>query len=193
MTWMVVGLVLFLGVHSIRTLAPRWRNARVVALGEQRWKAIISVLSLLSFVLLVWGYGEARAVQTDLWAAPRALRHFVGLIVLPAFILLAAVYLPGTRIRATVKHPMLAATKLWALAHLLVNSRPCDLVLFGGFLAWSIAAFISCRNRDRVAGTVYAPGSGARDAMAVGIGVVAWAGFAFLGHGPLIGVKLFPN
>ena len=189
---LAIGLAIFLGAHSLRMLAPKWRLARIAALGEMRWKLAISVVSLASFALLVWGYGMARADYGDLWPVPSLLKHLVGALVMPAFILLVAAYLPGTRIKARLGHPMLVATKLWALAHLLANSAPADLVLFGSLLFWATTDLISARRRDRAAGVTYAAGSLSRDILAVAIGLALWAGFARYGHVYLIGVTPYP-
>jgi uncharacterized membrane protein len=118
-------------------------------------------------------------------------RHVAAPLTLLAFILIAAAYVPGTRIKARIGHPMIAGVKAWALAHLLANGNLADVVLFGSFLVWAIVDFIASRRRDRVAGTVYATGPVMRDVSAVVIGLVAWAVFAFWLHGPLIGVRPF--
>jgi uncharacterized membrane protein len=141
--------------------------------------------------MIVWGYGQTRLAPVDLWFPPAWTRHAAALLTLPAFILLAAAYVPGTRIKAAVGHPMVAGVKLWAFAHLLSNGRLGDVVLFGAFLAWAIADFIASRRRDRAAGTRHAVGPVSKDVLAVAIGVVAWAAFAFALHGWLIGVRPF--
>jgi uncharacterized membrane protein len=191
MTWLVLGLILFLGMHSVRIVADSWRSARVAALGLNSWKAIYSVVSVIGFVLIVWGYGAARAAPVVLYAPPVWTRHVAALLTIPAFILLIAAYVPGTRIKRAVGHPMVAAVKLWALAHLLANGTLADLVLFGAFLAWAVANYISARRRDRAAGVVYVAGPLMRDVAAVVIGLAAWAVFAVWLHGAWIGVRPF--
>jgi uncharacterized membrane protein len=191
MTTLLAGLVLFLGAHSVRIFADGWRGAQIARAGTGAWKAIYSIVSLAGFAMIVWGYGQTRLAPVDLWFPPAWTRHAAALLTLPAFVLLAAAYVPGTRIKAAVGHPMVAGVKLWAFAHLLSNGRLGDLVLFGAFLAWAIADFIASRRRDRAAGTRHAVGPGSRDVLAVAIGVVAWAAFAFVLHGWLIGVRPF--
>jgi uncharacterized membrane protein len=191
MTPLIIGLVLFLGVHSLRVFADDWRSAQIARRGPQAWKGLVALISLAGFVLLVWGYGQARAEPVVLWNPPAGLRHLASLLTLVAFVLLAAAYVPGTRIKRAVGHPMVAGTKAWALAHLLANGSLADVLLFGGFLAWSVLLFITSRKRDRQAGTVYPVGPVSRDASAVLIGVVAWAAFAFWAHAWLIGVRPF--
>lgn len=191
MTVMILGLAIFLGVHSIRILADDWRTAQIARRGERAWKIGCSVLSLIGFVLLVWGYGEARASQSDLWSLPLWTRQLAAVLTVPAFVLLAAAFVPGTRIKAAIGHPMAAGVKLWAIAHLISNGRVADVILFGAILVWAVASFTTSRRRDRAAGKTYAAGPVARDLIAVAIGLAAWAAFAFVLHERLIGVALF--
>jgi uncharacterized membrane protein len=187
----LIGLVLFLGVHSVRIVADDWRSARIARLGEGAWKGLYSLASLLGLVLLVWGYGQTRAAPIDLWQPPLFTRHLASLLTLPAFVLMAAAYVPGTRIRARLGHPMVLGVKLWALAHLLANGRLADLLLFGGFLVWAIADFRAARARDRRDGVVRQAGPASRDAIAIAVGLGAWVVFAFVLHASLIGVRPF--
>jgi uncharacterized membrane protein len=108
-----------------------------------------------------------------------------------AFVLLAAAYVPGNGIKSRLHHPMVLGVKVWALAHLLANHTLADLLLFGGFLVWAVASFRAARQRDRLNGTVYPPGTAARTAIAVVLGLLAWAVFAFWAHGAWIGVRPF--
>ncbi len=190
MTILLLGLLVFFSVHSVRIVADGWRSRQIARLGESRWKGLYSLASLAGLVLIVWGYGLARTAP-ELWIPPLWTRHLAALLTLPAFVLLAAAYVPGSRIKALIGHPMLAGVKLWALAHLLANGRPGDVLLFGALLAWSVIAFIAARRRDRTAGTHYAPGSASGDALVVAVGLSAWALFAFYGHAWLIGVRPF--
>jgi uncharacterized membrane protein len=191
MALLILGLVIFLGAHSVRIVADDWRNARVAAMGLNAWKGVYSVISIIGFVLIVWGYAQARGAPVVLYAPPVWTKHVAALLTIPAFILLAAAYVPGTRIKRAVGHPMVAGVKTWALAHLLANGTLADVVLFGAFLAWSVADYASARRRDRAAGIAYAVGPASRDVAAVVIGFAAWAAFAFWLHGPLIGVRPF--
>jgi uncharacterized membrane protein len=191
MTWLVLGLVIFLGTHSVRIFAESWRGARIAAMGLNAWKGVYSVVSILGFVLLVWGYGVARGAPVILYSPPVWTKHVAALLTIPAFILLAAAYVPGTRIKRAVGHPMVAGVKSWAFAHLLANGTLADVVLFGAFLVWAIADYIAARRRDRAAGTVYVVGPITRDVTAVVVGLIAWAAFAFWLHGALIGVRPF--
>ncbi len=190
MTLLILGLVIFLGAHSVRIFADGWRAERIAQMGEKPWKAVVSLVSLAGFVLLVWGYGETRAMP-ELWNPPVWTRHLAALLTLPAFVLVVAAYVPGTRIKAAVGHPMVAGVKLWAFAHLIANGRAGDMLLFGAFLAWAVVDFISARRRDRLAGTRYAAGPWTRDAAAAVVGLVAWVVFARWGHAWLIGVAPF--
>jgi len=188
---LVLGLAIFLGVHSLRIFADDWRAAQMGRIGENAWKGLYSLFSLVGLVLIIWGYGLSRSTPVELWSPPVFTRHLSGLLMLLSFVLLAAAYVPGTRIRQVLGHPMVLGVKTWAFAHLIANGRLGDLVLFGAFLVWSIVLYAASRRRDRKAGTFRPKGSASRDALAVVIGIVAWAAFAFWLHAALIGVRPF--
>lgn len=191
--WMLIlGLILFLGVHSVRIVADDWRSRQIASRGEGPWKGLYSVVSLMGFVLIVWGYGQARLAPVPLWQPlPVGVKHLASLLTLVAFVLLAAAYVPRNGIKARVHHPMVLGVKTWALAHLLANNTVADLLLFGSFLVWAVLSFRAARGRDRTAQTVYPPGSTSGTVTAMVAGVLAWAVFAFWGHAALIGVKPF--
>ena len=186
MTLLVLGLVLFLGVHSVSIVAPAWRDA-VVARHEKAWKAGYALVAIVGFVLIVYGYGLARQSPVLIYAPPTWLRHLALLLMLPFFTLLLAAYLPG-RIKTATKHPMLAATKLWALSHLLANGTLADVLLFGGFLVWAVADRISLKRRPQrpIPG---APPSAANDLIAVVGGLALYGLFMWRAHAWLIGVS----
>lgn len=185
---LILGLVLFLGAHSARIVAEAWRARVIAQRGENAWKGLYSLVSLIGLVLLIWGYGLARQQPVVLWVPPVATRHVAALLMLVSFILLTAAYVPRNGIKAWLHHPMVLGVKVWALAHLLSNGNLADVLLFGSFLLWAVLSFRAARQRDRAQGTVYAAGSAAGTAAAVVVGAVAWAGFAFWGHAWLIGV-----
>jgi uncharacterized membrane protein len=191
MLMLIAGLVLFLGVHSSRVFADDARSAFIAAHGEKTWKGLYAVLSIVGFVLIVYGYGEARTAPLVLWAPPVWTRHAAALLTLPAFILLAAAYVPRNAIKAKLGHPMLLGTKIWAAAHLLANGNVADLLLFGGFLVWATICLRAAKGRDRAAGTVYRSGGAAPTVIAVAVGSGAWAAFAFHLHAAWIGVRPF--
>lgn len=187
MTLLVLGLVLFLGPHSISIVAPAWRDRQVALRGEKAWKGIYAIVSLVGFVLIVYGYGLARQSPIVLYDPPRALRHFALLLMVPVFPLLFATYLPG-RIKALAKHPTLVATKFWALAHLLGNGTLADVLLFGGFLVWAIVDRISVKRRP-VRATPGAPPRAINDVIAVVGGLAVYAAFVVFLHRWLFGVS----
>ena len=189
--YLTLGLVLFLGVHSLRIFANDWRDAQVARMGELGWKGVIALFSIAGLALIIWGYGMARVDPVVLWVPPAWTRHLAALLTVPAFILLVAAYLPGSHIKAKIGHPMVAGVKIWALAHLLANGNLADAILFGAFLVWAAASFAAARRRDRIAGRSYVAQGWSRDAAVAGIGLAAWAGFAFWAHAALIGVKPF--
>ena len=191
MTVLILGLVLFLGVHSARVFGDGWRTGVRQRLGENGYKGLYTVASLIGFALIVWGYGLARQTPVLLWTPPVWTRHVAALLTLPAFVLLVAAYVPGNGIRARLHHPMVLGVKLWALAHLLANGMLADLLLFGSFLVWAVLSYRAARQRDRSGQVVYAPGRSGPTAVTVVVGVVAWAVFAFWAHRVLIGVRPF--
>lgn len=188
---LVLGLLLFLGTHSLRIVAEDWRARQLARLGEKRWQGLFALAAALGFVLLVWGYGQTRLDGVALWQPPLWTRHLAALLMLPALILVAAAYGPANRIRAALGHPMVAGVKLWAFAHLLVNGRLGDVLLFGAFLLWAVLDFRAARRRDRRAGVVPVAGSVAATALTVAAGAGVWLAFASFLHRWLIGVPVF--
>ncbi|WP_048646132.1 NnrU family protein [Nitratireductor soli] len=183
---LIVGLVLFLATHSLRMAAPRVRARIIAQSGLRAWLLPYTLLSIIGFVLIVWGYGLARLDPVILYAPPLSLRHLALLLLLPVFPLLIAAYAPG-RIKAAVGHPMLVATILWGLAHLLANGTLADLLLFGGFAAWAAIDWASAVRRPDMA----QPTTGrarVNDAIAIGGGLIAYGLFIGWLHQWLIGV-----
>lgn len=189
MSLLILGLVVFLGVHSTRIFADGWRTAMIRQLGAGNWKGLYTLASLVGFALLVWGFGLARQQPVALWAPPFFMRHVAWLLTLIAFILLAATYVPRNAIRARLHHPMVLAVMFWAVAHLLANGNRAHALLFGSFLLWAVLSFRAARERDRAARTLYPAGTASGTVMTVLVGIAAWAVFAFWAHGVLIGVR----
>lgn len=183
---LILGLILFLGIHSLSIVNARLRDDLIARFGEIPWKAVYGLTALIGFYLIVVGYGMARISPINLYEPPTWLRHLNLLLMLPVFTLLLAAYLPG-RIQATVKHPMLLAVKIWATAHLLANGTLADILLFGTFLAWAVADRISLKRR--VAPPVHgAPPSPINDAIAIVGGIALYLLFMFWLHRVLMGV-----
>lgn len=188
---LVVGLVVLLGVHLTGVLAPSFRERTVARIGPGPWKLVYSVVSIAGLLLVVWGYGLARADPTVLWTPPGFGRHAAALLTVIAFILVVAAYVPGTHFKSALGHPMTLGVALWAFGHLLANGTLRALILFGAFLAWSIVTYAVRRGRDRAAGVTYASGTLARDGVVLLAGAAAAVAFALWLHGPLIGVRPF--
>jgi uncharacterized membrane protein len=188
MNMLVLGLVLFFGVHSVSIVNDPWRNRMAARIGEWSWKGLYSLVSGVGFALIVWGYGLARHDPVLMYLPPGWLRPIAMVLLVPVFPLLLATYLPG-RIQAATKHPMLAATQLWAFAHLLANGMVADVLLFGAFLVWAVLDRISLAHRTQhpIPGI---PPSPANDLVAVAGGLAFYAVFALWLHGWLIGVPL---
>ncbi|WP_286222147.1 NnrU family protein [Marinobacter apostichopi] len=187
MATLIAGLVLFLGIHSLSIVNEPLRNRLQSSLGEAPFKGLYSVIALIGLVLIVVGYGSARLEPTVLYTPPGWLRHMAMLLLIPVFPLLFAAYLPG-RIKTTLKHPMLVAVKLWALAHLLANGMLHDVLLFGTFLAWAVVDRISLKRRpQRTAPTL--PAGKANDIIAVVAGLAVYVVTVVWAHQLLIGVS----
>lgn len=192
MALLVAGLLIFLGIHTTGILASDWRQGMIAKLGLQKWKLLYTVLAVAGLALIIVGYGAARMDPTWLWMPPVWTRHLAMPLTLIAFILLAATYVPANSIKAKFGHPMLAAVKVWAIAHLLANGSLADLLLFGGFLIWAIVGFAVLRRRDRSNAVVY-PKASLKGNITTGVaGVLAWAVFAMVLHTMLIGVSPLP-
>ena len=191
MLLLVAGLVIFLGVHSARIFAEQWRGAQIAKLGLGAYKGIYSVASAVGLVLIAIGYAQARTVPIALWDPPLWTRHLSALLVLFAFVLLVAAYVPRNRIKAMVGHPMIIGVKIWAAGHLLANGTLADLLLFGGFLAWAVFDFRAARARDRVHGRGASRPTLAGTVATIVVGVGLWAAFAFHLHAWLFGVRPF--
>lgn len=188
MSVLILGLVLFLGVHSVSIAAPAWRDAQLAKRGENVWKGLYSVVSLVGFVVLVYGYGLARQSGPVLYTPPDGLRHLALLLMLPVFPLLLAAYLPG-RLRSATRHPMLLAVKLWAVAHLLANGTLADVLLFGSFGVWAVLDRIAVKRRAVPHATPAAPPSRANDLIAIVGGLLVYVVFVLWVHRWLIGVS----
>ncbi|MYM82673.1 protein NrnU [Duganella sp. FT50W] len=191
MTILILGLIIFLGLHSIRVVAEDWRNATRARVGLNTWRAMYSVISITGLLLIIWGYGVAREAPIVIWTPPPATRHIAALLAVIAFIFMAATYIPRNGIKAKLHHPMTIGVKTWALAHLIANGTLHDILLFGGFLVWAILLFRASRQRDAALGVRYPAGSGAATALTIVAGVIGAGVFAMWLHLPLIGVRPF--
>lgn len=188
MVILILGLVLFFAVHSVAMVNPAWRDRMVGKLGPLTWKGLYALVAIGGLALIVVGYSQARLDPTILYTPPLWTRHLTFLLLVPVFPLLLAAYLPG-HIRSATKHPMLVATKIWALAHLISNGTLADVLLFGSFLIWAVADRISLKRRSPSA-LPGLPTSAWNDLIAVVGGLALYVLFLFGGHAWLIGMPL---
>lgn len=186
---LILGLVLFLGVHSVRVVADGWRTRTIAHAGEKRWKGVYAAISLVGFVLIVWGFGLARREPHLLYVPAPAAKHVNALFALVALVLFAAAKVPRNHFKAALGHPQSFGVVIWAVGHLLATGMLHDAVLFGAFAVWGLAAFLAGRTRDRAAGTIYPAGTVRGDAIVLAGGIVVWLAFVFFLHVWLIGVK----
>ena len=188
MAILIAGLLVFLGAHSMRIVAPEWREQMIARLGNNAWRGIISVLSILGFVLLIKGYDAARIHPVSLYEPPYWLHYVTGALMLVAAIFAAASQVPRNSIKARMGHPLVLSVKTWALAHLLSNGTLADLLLFGTFLLWAVVDFASSRRRDRANGTAYPEGAIGNTVVTLIVGAAIWAAFVFYLHARWVGV-----
>ncbi|MGA0808574.1 MAG: NnrU family protein [Burkholderiaceae bacterium] len=200
MAELILGLVLFLGVHALRVFAEGTRERLIGSMGPFVYKAFYSIVSIIGLLIIVSGYTAARTEPIVLYTPPMGMAHAASLLTLIAFVLLAAAYIPGNMILRKLKHPMTLAVKVWALAHLLSNGTLADVLFFGGFLVWSVLVYRSARRRPPVenpglsnlpAVIASRPPSIVASLLTLVVGIGAWAWFAFQGHALLIGVAPF--
>ena len=197
MAWLILGLVLFLGAHSVRIFADDWRSRTIEAWGEKAFKGIYALVSLVGFYALIVGYSEARMQPFVIWQPPTATRHISVLLMLFASILLVATYIPRNHFKLRMGHPMILSVKVWALSHLLANGNLADLVLFGTFLAWSVLIFRVSRARDRANAAAQsmeelaqAPQAKLTATLAAFVlGALLWASITFHLHALVVGIS----
>ena len=188
MALLIIGLLLFLGMHSISIFALDFRN-RQIEKNHLAWKAGYSIIALIGFFLIVQGYAQAKLAPTLLYVTPSWLGHVSALLMLPVFILFIAPYFPG-KIRAMTKHPQLIAVKLWAVSHLLVNGMLADVILFGAFLIWAVVDRISMKKRSSRL-VHHLPRALMNDVIIVVLGLGFYGVFAMYLHQRLIGIAPF--
>ncbi len=185
MTWLALGLTLFLGIHLTRAVAPAWRGAQITRLGEKGWKALYSIAAAIGLGLIIWGFSQARLNTIVLWPRLPGMNHAAAALMLVAMVLMAAAYVPRNHFKAKLQHPMTLSIKVWAFAHLLANNTLADVMLFGSFLVWSILVFRAARRRPAPA--IAAP-TAAGTALTVAVGVALWAVIAFWAHAAWLGI-----
>ncbi len=179
MALLVLGLVIFLGVHLLRATAPGWRDAMIARLGEGPYKGLYSFVAVLGLALIVWGFPLAASDGRSLYFPAQGLRHVTEALMLPALVLAVASGLPPGHIRRFVRHPLLIATILWSVGHLLVNGELAAVVLFGSFLAWALIDLAA--QRDRPAAPPVPPRL-AYDGLAIVVGLVLYAALVWRLH-----------
>jgi len=185
MVELTLGLFIFVVTHSLRVVAPAWRQRQLDNFGALGFKVAVAILSLVSLWFMVQGYGTARLEPVVLWQPAVAMRHVAALLMLVAMVLLVAAYAPRNGIRARLKHPMVLTVKVWAIAHLLANGTLADALLFGTLLVWAVFNFRAARRRE----VAFADSSGVATLVTVVVGVGLWAGFVMQWHVWLFGVS----
>jgi uncharacterized membrane protein len=187
---MIFGLALFFGAHTLTTMRTP-RAALIARTGEVTYKVVYSLVSLLAIALIAYGFGRYRAAgMIDVWDPPRWLRHVNNLLLWPAFICIAAAYIPGD-IKRVLKHPMLVGIKLWAFGHLLANGDLGSIILFGSFLAWAVYDRITLKHRTDPGAPDFGLGGRDCDTLAVVVGTLVYLALGFWFHPYVVGVPAF--
>ena len=192
MWFLVLGLFLFLGTHGLRIGGDGMRDRLLGRLGPANFKILYSLVSVLGFAMLIYGFGMARDAPVLLWTPPPAMKHVAYLLTLVAMVLMAAAYVPRNAIKAKLHHPMVLSVKTWALAHVLANGNLAHLILFGSILLWSVLLFKASRARDKRNQVVYASGNWGSTILTLEIGIALWLVLLAWAHGWLIGVQVMP-
>ena len=188
MVQFLAGMLMFFGMHSMSALTLPTRD-RLAAKSEAGWKLTYAIVSIIGIFLMARGYADLRMTPTVLYVTPLWMRHVAAVLLLPTFVFLLASVIPG-RIQRTLKHPLLIATKTWALAHLLVNGNLADVLLFGSFLAWAVGVRISLKKRPKRENPM-APESRANDVIVLVVGLGLYVVTALWLHEMLFGVRPF--
>ena len=190
MTLLLIGLVLFIGFHSFRIVAPQQRLAVIELFGVTGWRIVHSIVSIVALVVLVSGFVIARQDPTMLWYPPVWTRHLAATLMIFAMVLAVASAFPAGRIKEKAKFPLTAAVKIWAFSHLLANGTLSSVVLFVAFLAWAVVLRIALKRavaRGELSYPVFV--SGKYDVLAIVGGLGLWAALVFGLHTWLIGVS----
>ena len=189
MSILVLGLLIFLGLHSTRIISESGRAKAIARFGENGWKGIYSLLSVIGFVLIVWGFARARYDAPEIWTPSSGARAVTILLMLVSMLLLAGYFVKRSHIAVAVHHPMVWSVAVFGLAHLIANGSLADVVLFGAFLVWALADLASAYARDRRNAVVYPAPSLAATISAIILGVALWAVIGRFLHVWLFGVS----
>jgi uncharacterized membrane protein len=187
---LIIGLALFIASHAFVT-QRKARAALIARTGELPYKALFSVVVIISLVLIVWGFAHYRAEgYIQVWTPPTWMRHVTVALVWPAIIFATAAYIPGD-IKRTLKHPLLVGVKLWAFAHLLSNGDLGGIVLFGSILAWAVFDRITLKRRTDAGAPPIPLGGRRNDIIAVVVGTLLYLALGFWFHPYVIGKSVF--
>jgi uncharacterized membrane protein len=188
MTILILGIILFVGIHSVRILAPEFRNTQIAQRGEGAWKGIYSLVSAVGLGLIIWGYALARPDAAFIYEPPTWMKHVNLLLMLLAFISMMVSNVSAGKLKPLLKHPFLLSIKIWAFGHLLANGDLASLILFGSFLAWAIWDRVALKRRGDFGTTVSGPIT--NDIVAIVSGIVLYILFVWKAHEWLFGVPV---
>ena len=186
MTLLIIGLLLWIGAHLFKRLAPGPRAAMQDRMGDAS-KGVIALVLVGSIVLMVIGYRAADSAF--LWGRSPATTGINNLLMLVS-VALFGLGNSKSRLRKKMRHPMLTGVIVWAAAHILVNGDTASLVLFGGMTVWALLE-MALINRADPQFVPYEGGSVAGDIKLGIITIVVFAVIAaihtWLGYNPFGG------
>lgn len=188
MAILVLGIIIFLGGHTLAILREV-RTGLIDRFGTGPFKGVFSAIALIGFAFIIWGFHRYRAEGLlQVWTPPAWTRHLTVALMWFAFVALASTNPAPGRIKGWLRHPMLAAVMIWALAHLLANGDAGGMLLFGSLFAWAVFDRIAVSKRGEIGASP--TGSFTRaDLIAGCAGTVAYLAMMFF-HPVLIGVAV---
>lgn len=185
----LAGLALFFGPHLFSAFRSRVPDRDIAKKMGGPYRGLYSLVSLAGFAAMIWGFSQMPRTPL-LYTPPVWGRHVALALMLPALILLASSFLPAGRIKKMARHPMLAAVKLWAFAHLFANGELRSVILFGAFLAYGVIDRIALKRRGDLGPASLAANAALWDLAAVGLGAALYVIIGRFVHLPLFGAQV---
>ncbi len=190
MTMLIAGVALFILLHLFPVVLSDTRDTLKASLGSNVYRALFALCALGSVLLIIFGWRSA--IPEVIYNPPLGLRHPAMLLVVIAFIFLVSSHFKRTRIRKYIRHPQLTAIAIWAFAHLLANGDSRSVILFGGFLLWSVVSIVLINRRDGVWNkpTEYMP---VWREIAIPVAAILLSGLVVKYHYYIAGMPLMPT
>ena len=185
MTILMIGLVLFFGIHLAPTI-PGVKRRFTKRVGDKGYQGIHALISAVGLGLIIWGYSEKPLISLPEWVAPGWAYKAVLPLLWLAVTLQPAAFLK-TNIKRFTRHPMLWGVVIWSAVHLWLNGDHASILLFGSFLLYSLWAMYAANKRGVKKQTQKVPLY--RDVIVVVAGTVVFVALVH-GHKWFAGVAL---